>query len=284
MLILTPQSILAQTTFDYLILQDIGPYKLDRPEKMLPGRPPMGGPETYDNPGTVGAADHFSLDHADKTYKVMYIGGNGIPSPTVFVTKHSGSDSDKWLGHELERDFRNYYGLPGDSYVLRVIDNNTLMAAGSGGWDYRWLSGDKVIRIGYTDLQMTKPEPLYVVQAYLAKYPSTLASMTSNELRTAANKTVWIKDEMDRRLWLCNKWLVQLQLKKVEEKQVYLESVKSMNIFLDYRMKYYGMKATDDKNLLAGYLSTHNGTGIKAKLMEYKNWWGLHKSDAISLL
>jgi len=99
----------------------------------------------------------------------------------------------------------------------------------------------------------------------------------------SAHDVQWIKDEMDRRLWLCDKWFMQLQLRKVDEKQVYQESVKSMNIFLDYREKYYGMKAADEKNLLAGYLNTNNGTGIKAKLKEYKDWWVVNKDKAINL-
>ncbi len=278
---LTPQTIFAQTTSDYLILQDIGPYKLDRPEKMLPGRPPIGGPETYDSPGIVGPTDHFSLDHTDKTYKVMYIGGNGIPSPTVFVTKHSGSDSDKWLLHELDIEFHNYYGVP--KYYLKNVGGNTIYVYGAGGRDYRWVSGNKVIMIEYHDSQLTKPEPIEIIQAYLAKHPSTLPAITMKEINSTANKTTWIKDEMDRRLWLCDKWFYQLQLGKVQQTQVYQESVKSMNIFLDYREKYYGIKAADEKNLLGSYLSANNGTDIKAKLTEYKNWWSVHKGDAINI-
>jgi hypothetical protein len=280
-LTLTPQTIFAQTISDYLILQDIGSYKLDRPEKMLPGRPAMGGPETFDNPGIVGAADHFSLDHTDKTYKVMYIGGNGIPSPTVFVTKHSGSDSDKWLAHEIDIEFRNYYGIPG--YYIKTLNGSTVYVYGAGGRDYRWLSGNKVIMIEYHDSQLTKPEPLDIIQAYLTKHPSTLQAVTTKDVMSTANKTTWIKDEMDRRLWLCDKWFMQLQLKKADEKDVYLESVKSMYIFLDYREKYYSIKAADEKNLLASYLNTNNSTGIKAKLDEYKKWWVVNKEKVINL-
>jgi hypothetical protein len=50
-----------------------------------------------------------------------------------------------------------------------------------------------------------------------------------------------------------------------------------------YDGKYYGMKAADEKNLLAGYLNTNNGTGIKAKLDEYKKWWVVNKDKAINL-
>jgi hypothetical protein len=280
-LISTPQAIFAQTTSDYLILQDIGSYKLDKPEKMLPGRPPMGGPETFDSPGIVGAVDHFSVDHTDKTYKVMYIGGNGIPSPTVLITKHSGSDSDKWLVHEVDIEFRNYYGIPG--YFARTINGNVVFVCSTGGRDYRWLSGNKVIKIEYHDSQLTKPEPLEVIQAYLTKHPSTLPAVTTKDVMSTASKTTWIKNEMDRRLWLCDKWFLQITLKKAEEKQAYQESVKSMNVFLDYREKYYGIKAADEKNLVVGYLSQNNGTGIKAKLKEYKDWWLVNKDKTISL-
>jgi len=88
---------------------------------------------------------------------------------------------------------------------------------------------------------------------------------------------------MDRRLWLCDKWFMQLQLKKTEEKDVYHGCVKSMNIFLDYRAKYYGIKALDEKNLLSGYLNTNNGAGIKSNLTEYKNWWTVNKEKQINL-
>ena len=64
---------------------------------------------------------------------------------------------------------------------------------------------------------------------------------------------------------------------------MYQESVKSMTVFLDYREKYYGMKAADEKNLLASYSNTNNGTAIKAKLKEYKDWWALNKDKAITL-
>lgn len=286
LLLLTMTSQLyAQMTSDYLILQDIGPYKLDRPEKLLPGRPPTGGPEIYANsPGVVGPADHFSIDHADTTYSVMYIGGNGIPSPTVMVTDHTDPvDSRKWLLHEVDKEFRTYYGIPDPSYIIKTIDGNTIYTFGTAGWDYRWISGNEVIMIEYHDTQMVKPEPLEVVRAYLVKHPSTLPAITMKELYSNSNKTTWIKDEMDRRLWLCDKWFYQLQLGKVQQNQVYQESVKSMNIFLDYREKYYRVKAEDGKNILSKYLMENNGTGVKAKLKEYKDWWTAHKGDSISI-
>jgi hypothetical protein len=282
-LILVPAINLAATT-DYLILQDIGRYKLSQPEKLIPGFSPTGGPRTYDSAGVIAGAGHFAFDHTDKTYEVMYLGGDANASPTVQVTMHADSpDALRWLLHEVDKSFRTYYGIPGDPYATRVVDGNTIMAYGSAGWTYRWLSGNKVIQVEYHDSQMTKTEPFEVVKAYLSKHPSTLTAMTSTDLRTVENKTKWIKEEMDRRLWLCDKWFLQITLRKADEKQVYQEAVKSMNVFLDYREKYYRMKAADEKNILAGYLNTNNGTGIKAKLAEYKNWWAVNKDKPVSI-
>lgn len=46
-----------------------------------------------------------------------------------------------------------------------------------------------------------------------------------------------------------------------------------MNVFLDYRERYYGTKAQDDKIALVQFLDANNGTAIKRKLSDYKNWW-----------
>ena len=253
----------------YLILNDIGNYK----------RITKGGPSG----NILAGAGHFGLDHQDKSYGIAYVNDETQMWIDVQVTQHAGSDSDRWLLHEVERDFRNYYGLPGDSYVMRVINGNTIMAAGSGGWAYRWVSDNKVIHIEYTDLQMEKPEPLEIVKAYLAKHPSTLSPMTSADLRDKDNETKWIKDEMERRLWLCDKWFMALQLQKVELDEVLQESVDHMNVFLDYREKYYGVSARKEKGVLWEYLQAKNGTAIKNKLAEYKSWWEANKDKAINL-
>lgn len=280
-LVILPAFVYAAAT-DYLILQDIGSYKLFTG---IQGEVFSGPPSKYSQTATGGvlaAVGHFS--EGDVSYEASYTEvSSKWPFVTVEVTKHSGGDSDKWLLHEVDREFRTYFGIPDPSYIIKTINGNTIYTFGSAGWDYRWVSGNKVVMIEYHDTQMTKPEPLEIIQAYLSKHPSTLPTITMKELNSSTNKTTWIKDEMNRRLWLCDKWFLQITLKKADEKRVYQESVKSMNMFLDYREKYYGLKAADEKNLLAGYLNTNNGTGIKAKLTEYKNWWSIHKSDAISL-
>jgi hypothetical protein len=262
--ILLPVVTLAVDVADLLITQDIGQF-------MFRGK---GGGQ---GSGILSTVDHFSKDHIDESYSGVYFNKPVKIGVNVEVTRHVGSDSDKWLLHEVEQDFRNYFGMPGRTYGPRVINGQTILEDTVGGVIYRWISGTKIINIQYIDLDMAKPEPIEVVQAYLAKHPSTLPAMTLQGVRSTAGRTTWIKDEMDRRLWLCDKWFMQLQLKKADEKQVYQESVKSMMVFLDYRDKYYAIKSANDKELLIQYLRQNNGTGIKAKLIEYKNWWAVNR-------
>jgi hypothetical protein len=268
---------------DYLILQDIDPYKLFTG---ISGRVFSGPPSKYSQTNTGGvldAAGHFS--EGDTSYEASYTEPGGRwPFVKVEVTNHSDPlDSIKWLLHEVDKEFRTYYGVPDPSYIIKNVDGNTVYSFGSAGWDYRWISGNKVVMIEYHDSRMTKPEPLEVVKAYLMKHPSTLAAMTMQELRSTENKTKWIKDEIERRLWLCDKWFMQLQLQKAKQEDVLQASVKHMEVFLNYREKYFGISAANEKQLLWGYRDKNNGTGIKAKLAEYKIWWAANKDKAINL-
>jgi hypothetical protein len=262
----------AQQISDYLIVDDINDFKASKN--------PSGGV----GPGILARADHFFLDHADMNYRISYYDIATRNGAKVQVTQHEGVDSDRWLAHEAERDFRNYYGLPGDIYVVRTINNHLVLAAGVGGWVYRWLSGNKVVHIEYTDLQMTKPEPLAIIEAYLEKHPSTLAPLTSAELRTDENKTKWIKNEMERRLWLCDKWFLRYQEGKVELGETLRRVVNDhLDVFLNFRGKYYGIDSSDDKSALFGWMSANNSDAIKAKLEAYKQWWIENKDSPINL-
>jgi len=266
-----PALVLAQEIGNYLVMNDIGEYKF-RPKRVV----------TIGNAGVLVPTGHFP-GHGDMTYEGIYIHPQTYLGVEVKITQHVGSDSDKWLLHEVDRDFRTYYGIPGEIYGPKQIDGQTILEAFAGGGNYRWLSGNKVIMIEYQDSQLTKPEPLEIVKTYLAKHPSSLSPISLAQLRSAENKTKWIKDEMDRRLWLCDKWEAEFQLGKVQQKDMLQEQVKSMEVFLNYREKYYGMKAADEKNLLNGYLSQNNKTAIKNKLDEYKQWWSANKNKAISV-
>jgi hypothetical protein len=122
-----------------------------------------------------------------------------------------------------------------------------------------------------------------VVKAYLAKHPSTLPPISATIQRSQEGITEWIKDEMDRRLWLSDKWFLQIQMGKVESSEALQTIVKSMGVFLDYREKYYNIIAKSEKELLSGYLEARNGTAIKSKLTEYKTWWSVNKTKSVNL-
>jgi hypothetical protein len=256
---------------DYLIVNDIGGFIASK------------NPTAGRGPGELAGVGHFSHDHEDVTYEISYFNLQTRVGPEVQVTQHAGSDSDKWLLHELDTDFRNYYGMPGRAYGPRQIDGQTILEDAAGGRNYRWLSNDMVIVIQYHDAQMAKPEPVEVVKAYLTKHPSTLPAMKLSELRSPENKTIWIKDEMERRLWLCDKWFLQLQVGKTELPDTVQSTVKHLNVFLDYREKYYGINARDEKIALNNYLLNKDGTAIKNKLTEYKTWWSVNKTKSINL-
>ena len=249
----------------------------------IPGYKASNNPSCGSGPGIIARAEHFYYDHQDMTYRISYFNLAKRIGAIVQVTDHVGGDSDKWLLHEIESDFRNYYGLPGKSYVTRQINRQTIMAVAVGGWAYRWLSGSKVIHIEYTDLQMTKPEPIDIVKAYLAKHPSTLPIMTSSDLRTKTNMTEWIKDEMQRRLWLCEKWFQHHQVGKIDLSAALHEIVANITIFLNYREKYYNVNAEKDTKAISEYLSINDSTNIYNTLENYKMWWKAHKRQRIQV-
>ncbi len=68
LLVLTcvPAISFSQNFSDYLILQDIVPYKLEAPQKVVGGY--IGGPRVFDGAGVIAPTGHFHIDHSDKTY------------------------------------------------------------------------------------------------------------------------------------------------------------------------------------------------------------------------
>ena len=266
---------------DCLVTNDIGIYSYKA------SRANMGA-----GSGVIGMAGHFNKDHNDNVCTGSYSNINqirGLPAETiedqlisvkVQVTQHASSDSDKWLLHEVERGFRRGdYEENMTPSRFRNINGNNIFYSGLGGGTYRWKSNTVIVSIEYTDLYKQKSEPLEVVRAYLAKFPSTISAMSIDNVHNEQ----WLKNEMDRRLWLCDKWDAQYQLGKVQQNDLLRELVDHMTVFLDYREKYYGMKAYDEKVALLNYKSQSDLTSIKNKLTEYKNWWSTNKGNPINL-
>ena len=268
-----------------LVANDIGKYTYDLKYSRLGNAA-----------GVVGGADHFKVDHVDSICSGEYSNINeirGLPvteaeekllSIDVQVTQHTGGDSDRWLLHEVEDSYRDdeseTLGLLTQGARLREINGKKIISLRGNG--YSWVSNNVVVDIAYTDLQGTKPEPLEVIQAYLQKFPSTITS-TPIEFKGNAYNVKWIKDEIDRRLWLCDKWNAQFQAGGVTQADLIYNLVRSMNVFLNYRQKYYGVAADADLKLLSSYQQNKDITSIQTKLSQYKGWWSSNKARSISL-
>ncbi|MGA2553341.1 MAG: hypothetical protein ABSF20_00980 [Smithella sp.] len=278
----------AQSISDYLIVNDIGTFKMAQPEKSFITRPPIGGPTISDGSGILSGSGHFP-DHPDKSYKVLYIDSTGVkPGTEVEVTQHTGGDSDGRLRHEIENSYRSMknekMGLPyGASVTIREINGSKIIYGGLGGGQYTWLSNNVVVEIEYTDLQRSKPEPIEVVQAYLVKFPSTITT-TSAEFKSNAYNVQWIMDEMDRRLWLCGKWILQPPTGQMTQQNILGELSNNMQVFLNYREKYFAdITASNETEILYGFQKNNDIASMQKKLTEYNTWWNANKSKAITL-
>ena len=270
---LFPTLCFSQELGNFIIQNDISAYKFrPKPTKRI-----------Y-NSGVLVGANHFNIDHSDITYETRYIMPEPIVGVEVQVTQHAGGDSDRWLLHEVEDSFRDAdeetLGLLTDGVRMREINGNKIISLRGNG--YIWVTNNIVVNVSYRDLTGTKPEPLEVIQAYLAKFHSTFTTVPDHYKSQAYNQK-WIKDEMERRLWLCDKWNVQFLAGKVSQDDLLKELVTSMKVFLNYRQKYFNINATDDINSLSSYLSNKDSAPIQAKLSSYKTWWLANKTKAINL-
>ena len=270
-LFLLPIVAFAQNANDYLIASDIGSYR------KITG----GGPASSVLAGT----DHFYLDHNDTSWGIAYVNDSQKIWIDVKVNPHTGGDSDRWLLHEIEDSYRDgdehaKLGLLIQATRLREINGNKII--GRRGNGYTWISNNVVIDVSYTDLKGNKPEPLEIVQAYLAKFPSSI-TITDAVFKSSDYNIKWIKDEMDRRLWLCDKWNAQSQAGGVTQADLMVKLLENMDVFLKYRQKYFNVAAEAESNLLGTYHENNDLVSIQKKLTEYKTWWAKHKDKRISL-
>lgn len=264
----------AQNPADYLILQGIGGFNNNDNGKCGTGS------------GIIGAVNHFEEDHPVLNCKTDYYSTQQKMTVEVAVEKHTGGNSDKWLFHEIEDIYREFeaknLGMMAEGAVMRKINNQNVLWIGISGGSFIWVSKNFVIEISYTDLPGANPEPLEVVEAYLAIFPSTIR-FTDADLKSQAHTINWIKNEMDRRLWLCDKWNKEFR-KGQTTNRIYIYNInRGMEIFLGYREKYYGISAKDELESLYNYRQANDIPSLLKKLREYKTWWKANKKKSISL-
>lgn len=272
---------MAETISDFLIIKDIGLYKLEKPFITPRGQVVGGGQPTTSRDGNE-AEGYFT------SYTIGYDGGEGYAGPDVEISVY---DSTQWLAHEIEQSFRDNetgtLGLLTDGTVLRKFDANRVYMIAIGGESFKWLSGNILVKISHVDLQAEKPEPLEVVKAYLQKYPSTI-SMTDAQLKNQDHTKQWIKEEFDRLLWASDRWVTLIQETDPKRKEKLTEAAENLTEFARYRRVYFkplfsDPMAEDIQLLEAAHMRPDQEEFIRAKLTEYKEWWASHKSESISL-
>ncbi len=276
LVVIVATSLIAGELNDYLILSNIGDYVfMDRIAHEYSG-----------NSGVLIGAGHFDLDHTDMSHETRYVHPVTILGVQVQITQHADSPSDQWLLHEVERGFRERDTLEGtvqDQAMVREIDGNKVFFYGGGIVGYRWLSSNVVVSISYNNMSGPKPEPLEVVQAYLAKHPSTI-TLTDAEVKSTEHTKQWLRDEMERRLWLCEKWLPYAKDGEGDLKSEFRNIYDNLDTFIKYRGKYMGEVAENDEKLaIINAFTSLDPNNVEQKVQEYREWWNEHKDDDITL-
>ena len=276
-LLLIPGLSYAQTAGEYLILQDIGRYKLTKGIEIR-GRI-LGGEPAVARIGDEGQGYYTS-------YGTRYVGGAGYVVPTVEVRVY---DSTQWMLHEMERDLKEYQGSvatkTNTSAITKSIDNNPVIKMRSGGGIYRWVSNNKAILVSYHDLQLQYPVPMEVISAYLQKYPSTLP--TTYQIRHPDREKEFIREEFDRLLWVADRWVSLVQEADPNRAEKLKQAADNLLDFARYRQAYFkplfGDPMEADIDLLEmAHMGPNLETIVRTKLAEYKEWWAGHKTDKIN--
>lgn len=259
---------------DYLILQDIGRYKFITQTPEFHGKTTtIPGYVVGNVPWFLQDAHHFNLETEDITYEIDY--SNIVE---VQVTQHAGGDSDKWLLHNLGNRLSYKSGC-----YIRNIDGNNIFYSGENYLNgstkiYRWLHNNVTINITLYPA-FKNPEPIEVVKAYLHKFPSTIPSTLVLDRAYEEN---WNKDEMERNLWLCDKWFSKLG--EVELDKVVYEVVFSMNSFLILREISFGISGVKEEKIIWEYRKNQDISALKNKVIEYRNWFNANREKNIRLI
>jgi len=255
---------------DYLILEDIGPYR-QTPEVEFMGK------LVARKPACLQGGDDISGIY--NSCRISYAGGAGNLSITVEARVYK---SGQWILHDLEdafRDHEKFHALLDPNVRVRTINGKNLFVASvGGGKTYTWGSGKNVrIEIRYSTYSKNKPEPMDVVKAYLAKYPSTM-TLKESEFRSKAHSEQWLREEMNRHLWLAEQQFTLASAGISDINEVLKDIVDNLEMFLSYREHFYAVKASSNQEFLVERLDAEDAPAIKNLLNEYKTWWSENKT------
>ena len=267
---------------DFLILEDIGEYKLSfETMDLILLRTKKGPGYVVKSSSGYLLPSHCIIDHQDITFTATYFNPKDHRLwVKVDVTKHQGGDSDRWLANELESAF---WGAQGIS--LRNIDGNHIFIKEETEYsttseknvtvltlykkiEYGWLSGNIVVRFQYHQYEKEYGPP-QLLSKYLKKHPSTI-SLTVEDASSKYHERQYLHDKMKRQLWLGNKWRSQAENGVIEADEGMALMVKQMFLFLNTREKVLGIKAEKEKMKLWKLLESKDKDSITNILSAYQ--------------
>lgn len=190
---------------------------------------------------------------------VPYI-GSGLTyrgaEDTVRVEVREYADAS-WLAHNVEGQLRHTAGggrLGELSETAVVADGGALCLNGvdSRCW---WVNGSRVVAV-------SGGAPQQVMSAYLKSLPPTASAFTADD--------AWAHDEMARLLDGARRRL-ELSAQSGERDQLPWIN-RELGTFLQYRDKYYGVAATDERLQLSKALQEQDDALLHSKLAEYQDW------------
>ncbi len=249
---------------DYLILQDIGDYKLRTyrnisftENKRINNNYILKiGVEPFEG-------GHYIPDHKDIAYITEYSRERIKRQPSddsrskrlrficncgdvdINIVRHMGGESDKWLQHELVEEFIR--GEDGKEKILTTdINGNKVFTMTKCGFalqdvTYGWLHNNVIIKIKCDREIGYKTTPTEIISAYLKKFPSTIQPVDIKK---------WKRDRTEYELWLGKKWMKQIKNAEPLDDKILTIALKHIFLYLNFREEEYGKKAIDDKKKL----------------------------------
>lgn len=192
---------------------------------------------------------------------------SGCDNVEVSVIKHTGGESDKWLQHELAGNFIQQKGDIRDIQLENIEGKKVFIKIkyGFGSEDviYAWLHDNAVFKIKSHREFDCACRPTEILTAYLKKFPPTVRS---------PNIMKWQNHHVAYELWLSKKWLEQIKDAEPIDDKILKIALKHIFLYLKFREKEYGIKAVTDKKGLWKLYLVKDLTRINKFVVDTEQW------------
>jgi len=263
---------------DYLVLENIGPYKQAPKSEFM-------GIEFQSDKRNLREVDITTERFTDefgetyKSYKTRYHSNSVSPFIVVEVKEYTFSD---WtVNHKMQYPFRDKnkerIGLSLPEAQVISIDGTYILSI--KGKRYSWSRGNKIIDITCPETDCSEIEPTEIIHAYLQKFPAAqrLPFGWIRDVLGPDQTRRWIHDEMSFRLSSAN-----FRFQDVLPKEMAVV-VDHLVVFLDFRERYFGIPSEAEKqDLIQCCLPKEEDTAgihlerrseLAKRIQEYQRWW-----------